>query len=140
MSAFPETPPFVKPIAQTCFLVTCSDGPNSAAPRLEHLAGHLEHVEKHWTRYITAGPVREPGGEALVGSIFLVLADTLEDAQELMNGDPYLTCGMYESVKYQVFSNSIGQYIGGKIWESVDAIRHRAAGGPTDDLSKGVAK
>ncbi len=140
MSDFPKNPPFVKPLSQTCFLVTCTDGPDSAGPRLEHLAGHLEHVEKYWTRYITAGPVRDPGGEALVGSIFLVLADSLEDAQDLMNGDPYLTCGMYESVKYQVFSNSIGQYIGGKIWESTDAIRHRAAGGPTDDLSKGVSK
>ncbi len=140
MTAFPESPPYVGRLEQNCFLVVCTDGPNSAEPRKVHLAGHLEHVEKNWTRYITAGPVREPGGEALVGSIFLVLADTLEEAKALMNGDPYITCGMYKTIKYQVFSNSIGQYIGGKIWESIEAISHRAAGGPTDDLSKGVSK
>ena len=28
--------------------------------------------------------------------------------------------------------------IGGKIWESAEAIAHRAAGGPTNDLSQGL--
>ena len=136
---FPQEPPHVSRLEQKCFLVTCRDGQGSAAPRAEHLAGHLHHVEAHWTRYVTAGPIREPGGEALVGSVFLVLAADLADANALMEGDPYITCGMYETIEYKEFSNSIGQYIGGKIWESVDAIAHRAAGGPTNDLSKGVA-
>ncbi|WOR15554.1 YciI family protein [Hyphomonas sp. FCG-A18] len=138
MTDFPATPPFVPRLEQTCYLVICRDGPGSAEPRKIHLKGHLDHVEANWTRYVTAGPIREPGGEALVGSIFLVLADTLEDAKALMNGDPYITCGMYETITYNEFSNSIGQYIGGKIWESAEAIAHRAAGGPSDDLSKGV--
>ena len=138
MSQFPQTPPFVPRLEQTCYLVICSDGPDSAEPRATHLKGHLDHVEKFWTRYVTAGPIREPGGEALVGSVFLVLADDLDDAKALMAGDPYITSGMYATITYNEFSNSIGQYIGGKIWESAEAIAHRAAGGPTDDITKGV--
>jgi len=138
MSQFPETPPFVPRPEKTCYLVICRDGPDSAEPRATHLKGHLDHVEKYWTRYVTAGPIREPGGEALVGSVFLVLADDLEEAKELMAGDPYITSGMYATITYNELSNSIGQYIGGKIWESAEAIAHRAAGGPTDDISKGV--
>lgn len=138
MTTLPETPPYVARLDKTCFLVICRDGPDSAEPRAKHLKGHLDHVETYWTRYVTAGPIREPGGEALVGSVFLVLADDLADAQALMEGDPYITCGMYETITYNEFSNSIGQYIGGKIWESADAIAHRAAGGPTEDLSKGL--
>ena len=138
MTTLPETPPYVARLDKTCFLVICHDGPDSAEPRAKHLKGHLDHVETYWTRYVTAGPIREPGGEALVGSVFLVLADDLADAQALMEGDPYITCGMYETITYNEFSNSIGQYIGGKIWESADAIAHRAAGGPTEDLSKGL--
>tara|TARA_X000001316_G_C917305_1_gene31527 strand:+ start:55 stop:453 length:399 start_codon:yes stop_codon:yes gene_type:complete len=126
------TPPKTVPrLDQPCFLVICRDGPDSAAPRVEHLKAHLDHVEKHWERYITAGPIRDPGEEALVGSIFLVLADSLEDAQTLMNGDPYLTCGMYESIEYKEFSNAIGRFMGGKTWESAEAVAHLAAGGPT---------
>ncbi len=138
MSNLPEIPPYVSRLEKTCFLVICRDGPDSAPPRATHLKGHLDHVEKYWTRYITAGPIREPGGDALVGSVFLVLADSLEDAKALMAGDPYITSGMYETITYNEFSNSIGQYIGGKIWESAEAIAHRAAGGPAADLSKGL--
>jgi hypothetical protein len=45
---------------------------------------------------------------------------------------------MYQHVEYTEFTNSIGQYIGGKIWESAEAIAHRAAGGPPKDQSKGL--
>lgn len=138
MSQFPETPPFVPRLEKTCYLVICSDDANSAEPRAVHLRGHLDHVEKYWTRYVTAGPIREPGGDALVGSVFLVLADDLDDAKALMAGDPYIISGMYKTITYNEFSNSVGQYIGGKIWESAEAIAHRAAGGPANDLSKGV--
>lgn len=138
MTNLPTTPPYVPRLDQTCYLVICRDGSGSAEPRAIHLKGHLDHVEKYWTRYVTAGPIRDPGGEALIGSVFLVLANDLADAKALMEGDPYVTCGMYETITYNEFSNSIGQYIGGKIWESAEAIAHRAAGGPTEDLSKGL--
>ena len=138
MSDLPEHPPYVPRLDKTCYLVICRDGPDSAEPRATHLKGHLDHVEKYWTRYVPAGPIREPGGEALVGSVFLVLADDLAEAKALMEGDPYVTCGMYETITYNEFSNSIGQYMGGKIWESAAAIAHRAAGGPASDLSKGL--
>lgn len=132
-------PPHVAKTSQTCFLIICRDAPGSASLRKEHLEGHLHHVEEHWRSYVTAGPIREPGGDALVGSVFLVLADTLEEAQTLMQGDPYITCGMYETIEYKEFTNSIGLFMGGKIWESADAIRHRAAGGPPEDVSKGLS-
>ncbi|MEM7327623.1 MAG: YciI family protein [Pseudomonadota bacterium] len=140
MTELPNAPPYVPRLDKTCFLVICRDGADSAEPRASHLKGHLDHVEKYWTRYVTAGPIREPGGEALIGSVFLVLAENLADAKALMEGDPYITCGMYQSITYNEFSNSIGQFIGGKIWESADAIAHRAAGGPTEDLSKGMSR
>lgn len=132
-------PPQVDRPEKTCFLVIGRDGPGSAGLRKEHLDGHLQHVEKNWCRYVTAGPIREPGGEALVGSVFLVFADSLEDAQTLMNGDPYITCGMYETVEYKEFTNAIGLFLGGKTWESADAVRHRAAGGPPAELAKGLS-
>lgn len=138
MTDLPSTPPYVPRLETPCYLVICRDGPGSAVPRATHLKGHLDHVETNWRRYVTAGPIREPGGEALVGSVFLVLADDLEDAKALMNGDPYITSGMYETITYNELSNSIGQFMGGKIWEDAEAIAHRAAGGPTGDLSKGL--
>ena len=133
-----DAPPFVPKPRQKCYLIICRDGPDAAQLRKKHLDGHLAHVEKHWRRYVTAGPIREPDSDPLVGSVFLLFADTLTDAQELMNGDPYISCGMYESIEYKEFNTSIGLFPGGKIWESADAVRHRAAGGPADDPSKSL--
>jgi len=130
--------PHVPRLEQACFLVLCRDRDGAGHLRAEHLDGHLSHVEANWTRYVTAGPIRNPGEDALVGSVFLVLADSLQAAEELMNQDPYITCGLYQSVEYKEFSNSIGLFLGGRIWESRDAIRHRAAGGPPGDLSRGL--
>lgn len=135
-----DPPPHVKKPEGNCYLVICRDGPGAADLRSEHLDGHLEHVERHWTRYVTAGPLREPGGEALVGSLFLVMGTSLEEIQALMQADPYLSCGMYETVEYKEFTNSIGLFLGGRIWESREAIRHRAAGGPSGDVSKGLTR
>jgi len=127
MTACPTVPRDPSP----AFIFLCWDGPDAAGPRAEHLDGHLAHVEANWERYVVAGPMREPGGEELIGSTFIVLAETPEDAWDLMNGDPYVTCGMYDAIDIRELTLSIGQFMGGKIWPSADAIRHRAAGGPS---------
>lgn len=124
--------PVVPRLKEKCFLVVCRDGPDAHSQRERELDGHLRHVEQNWRSYVTAGPIREPGGDHIIGSVFLVLAETLDDVQTLMNGDPYFTCGMYETIDYTEFTNSIGRFIGGKIWSDIDAIRHRATGGPTN--------
>lgn len=124
--------PVAPRIKDPCFLVICRDGPDAAGPRATHLDGHLQHVEKHWRSYVTAGPMRDPGGDNIIGSVFLVLAGSVDDAKSIMAGDPYIRCGMYASIEYAEFTNSIGLFVGGKIWESADAIRHRAAGGPSN--------
>ena len=124
-----DAPPTAPRQVSPCFLFTCKDGPDSGPLRAEHLDGHLAHVEKHWQRYVVAGPIRNPGEKTLMGSVFLVFADTVDDAWALMKGDPYVTCGMYETVEVQDLTLSIGQFVGGKIWESAAAIRHLAAGG-----------
>ena len=127
-----NTPPVVPRLKERCFLVICRDGADAAESRRRHLDGHLRHVEKHWRSYITAGPIRAPGGEEIIGSVFLVLSESLDAAKALMNGDPYISSGLYQSIEYAEFTNSIGLFPGGKIWDDVDSIRHRAAGGPVD--------
>lgn len=46
----------------------------------------------------------------------------------LMEGDPYFTCGLYETVEIFDQTLAIGRYLGGKIWESAQAVRARTAG------------
>lgn len=127
--------PTVSRYPTPCFMVLCLDGPDAPQLRARDLDGHLHHVEKHWRRYVVAGPLREPGGEALVGSMLLVLGEDEADVMALMRHDPYMTNGQYMSVTVRHFTQSIGLFLGGKIWADADSIRHRAAGGPADAAS-----
>lgn len=125
--------PTVKRPQTPCFLLLAhdvEDTDRAARLRAEHLDGHLTHVETHWRRYVTAGPIRRPGEARITGSSFLVLAKDETDARALMDGDPYFTSGLYGRVEVYAQTLAVGEYLGGKTWESADAVRHLAAGGP----------
>jgi uncharacterized protein len=123
------SPPVVARQAKPTFLFVCKDGPDAPRLRALHLAGHLKHVEDNWHNYVTAGPLRAPGSTAIHGSSLIVIADDLDAAWAIMNGDPYFTTGLFKSVEVHDMTMSIGIYPGGKIWESFEAIAHRANGG-----------
>jgi uncharacterized protein YciI len=116
----------------------CFDGPDAAALRTRDLDGHLAHVEAHWQRYLIAGPTRAPGEAALNGSLFLIHADSLDDAWAIMRQDPYFANGQYERVEARRFSPSIGTAIGGKTWTSAESLRDRSSGsapGPSTETN-----
>jgi uncharacterized protein YciI len=132
--------PTVTRPATPCFLVIghdIEDAGDAARLRAEHLDGHLAHVEAHWRRYVTAGPIRTPGETRITGSSFLVLAADEADARRLMEADPYFTCGLYARVEVYAQTLAIGAYLGGKTWASADAVRHLAAGGPAAGAARG---
>lgn len=124
-----SNPPTVPRQTQPTFLFVCKDGPTAPEKRLEHLAGHLAHVEAYWQSYVTAGPLKAPDSPKIHGSCLIVCADDVEAAWAIMRGDPYFTCDMFESVEVHDMTMSIGLYPGGKIWESLDSVRERANGG-----------
>lgn len=120
-----------------CFLVICWDGLDSVELCVKYFKGYFDYVEIYWICYVMVGFICEFGGEVLVGLVFLVFVDDFVDVQVLMEGDLYIICGMYEMIIYNEFFNLIGQYIGGKIWESVDVIVYWVVGGLIEDLLKG---
>lgn len=91
------------------------DGPDSAAKRNAHLAGHLRYVETHWRAYALAGPLLNQEG-AMIGSLFLVRAAMQAEADALMAQDPYMTCGLYARVETSQFRPAAGDMIGGITW------------------------
>ena len=123
-----DPPPTVPRLEARTFLVIAKDGPDAARLRRRDLAGHLAHVEANWRRYILAGPFRPPGETAICGSYFLVYAKDTGELDALMRGDPYFTNGQYATVETFDSVASIGAFMGGKIWESAEAISNRAAG------------
>lgn len=119
--------PTVPRIDSKVFLVLCHDGEGSSEIRERELDGHLEYVEKHIDEYLVAGPLREPGETPLVGSFFLVAAESADAARSIVSADPYVKSGMYREIVVKAAVPAGGRLMGGVIWESADAIRDKAS-------------
>ena len=104
------------------WMFTCLDGPKTAPLRAKHLFGHLDHIEGNNEIYRVAGPMRSGPEGDIVGSFFIVEADTEADAWEKMKGDPYIESGMYETITVHHFTPACGALLGGVIWDQ-DEIR-----------------
>lgn len=104
------------------YMFICTDGPETKKPREAHLFGHLDHIEANNNAYRVAGPFRDDENGEIIGSFFLVNADSKEAAWDIMRGDPYISSNMYASVTCQHFMPACGEWMGGVIWDQ-DEIR-----------------
>ena len=81
------------------------------------LAARPEHVERlkalvSQGRLIVAGPnpaidSSDPGDAGFTGSIIIAEFDSLQDAQDWADADPYILTGVYDSVEVKPFNQAL---------------------------------
>jgi uncharacterized protein YciI len=79
------------------FALVAIDTPNSVERRLAIRPEHLKHLEALGDKLFLAGPFLNEKEEG-VGSIVIVEADSLEEAREMLNRDPFVREGLFEQV------------------------------------------
>ncbi len=81
------------------------DGPDGATLRNQHRERHLAHVEKldRAGRIVMAGPIRDDANECSIGAVIVFEAADLQDARDLVDSDPYVAGGVFESVTVRPF-------------------------------------
>lgn len=78
------------------FAVICRDRPGALQTRIDTRAAHLGWLqEKDLVRM--AGPLIENG--EMRGSLIVIEADGLDEAQQWAAGDPYRAAGLFASVE-----------------------------------------
>ncbi len=114
----------VPKLDQATYMFTCMDGPDTGPLRLEHLEGHLVHIENNNEKYRVAGPMRKDSGGDIAGSFFLIAADSEAQAWDIMRGDPYIESGMYASITVHHIVPACGAWMGGVIWDRETLIKN----------------
>jgi hypothetical protein len=128
--AVPKTPVSrVTRLSEGAFAFWCADGPNAAELRRRHLEAHLAFVETNHDRYLAAGPMRRDGEQRLCGSLIVVVAESESDARRFVEGDPYFSEGVFESVECRRLTPAAGRWLGGVIWKDAHELRALADGG-----------
>lgn len=87
------------------YAVIGRDKPGHLQTRLDTRAAHLAHIEKTGIVRM-AGPLLE-GGQ-MCGSLIVLEADSLAEAEAWAAGDPYRAAGLFETVTVIEWKKVIG--------------------------------
>ena len=92
------------------YAIIASDIENTLDKRLTARPDHLQRLEalKNEGRLVLAGPhpaidSNDPGEAGFTGSLVVAEFDTLEDAQNWADADPYIKAGVYDQVIVKPF-------------------------------------
>ena len=92
------------------YIILAKDKPGSLAARIASRPAHLARLDEliQLSRLKIAGPMpavdsENPGEAGFVGSLLIVSFNTLDDARDWANQDPYFAAGVYQSVEIYPF-------------------------------------
>ncbi len=97
------------------YLIFLEDLPGSAAPRAEKLGAHLSFVESNLDRILVAGPRIATAGQ-MIGSVYIIEAENLDDARAFLQQDPYWHAKVWREPQISGFSGVAGKWVGGVNW------------------------
>ena len=87
------------------YVIYAEDVENSLATRMEARPAHLERISAlvNEGRVLVAGPTpaidsEDPGAAGFTGSLIIAQFESLQDAQEWAQADPYVSAGVFKSV------------------------------------------
>lgn len=92
------------------YMISSTDVADSLPRRLPVRPQHIERLKalQNQGRLVLAGPLpavdsNEPGDAGFSGSLVVAEFDSLQDAEDWANADPYVAAGVYASVLVKPF-------------------------------------
>jgi hypothetical protein len=84
------------------YALIAHDKPNALQRRLDTRPDHLKHLESLGDKLVLAGPFLDEQGN-MVGSIVIVEADSLVEAEAALREDPFVINGVFDSMTIKPF-------------------------------------
>lgn len=89
------------------YVLICEDKPDSLELRLANREDHLAFIGTQGDRVHLAGPMLSDDGEGMVGSLFIIDADSIDEVQAMNADDPYTLAGLFARVTIRPFRQVI---------------------------------
>jgi len=93
------------------FAVHALDRKGALPARLEHYAAHRAYVESadlHGVAVVLSGPLQSADGETMIGSLFIIAAETQKAVEAFAQADPFQTAGVWGQVSITRFHKRKG--------------------------------
>jgi len=81
------------------FVIHCLDHPGAYPRRLEHYEAHRAYLAQAPVKVVLAGPLLNEIGNTRLGSLLVVEAGSLQEAQTFSDGDPFRRLNVWASVR-----------------------------------------
>ncbi len=87
------------------FAMIARDGPDGLSLRKKFHNEHVAHVSalNDAGRIVLAGPLKDDDNENSIGAVIVFEAADLEAARRIVDQDPYVTAGVFESLTVNAF-------------------------------------
>ena len=80
------------------YVIHALDKPGRTQTRLDNYADHKSYISSASIKTLVSGPLLDDDGETMIGSFFLVEADSREDVIRFNAADPFARIGLWQSV------------------------------------------
>jgi uncharacterized protein YciI len=100
-------------------VVRCSDREDGDVSQMREasVSGHPSRLVKATVDHIAmAGPLKDPSGNRIVGSLPAYRTDGLEQAKAWLGGDPCARCGIWVELEWSRLVLVAGSLVGGVTW------------------------
>ncbi len=91
------------------------DSSEGAQLRALHLAEHLAFIETQMAIIRIAGPWLNDAG-AMIGSMFVIEAESLPAARAWIAADPYTRANVWRRIDVHGYRAAAGTWVGGRNW------------------------
>jgi uncharacterized protein YciI len=85
------------------YIIHCLDKPNSVEKRLAHYDAHKAYLSSPSVKIVISGPLLEDDNETMIGSCFLVEADTLAEVHVFNRNDPFHKADLWGQISIRPF-------------------------------------
>ena len=89
------------------YVLICEDKPDSEALRLANREDHLRWVGTKSAAIKLAGPMLSDDGEHMLGSLFIIEAESADAVRAFNADDPYTKAGLWGNVVVRPFRQVI---------------------------------
>jgi uncharacterized protein YciI len=91
------------------FCFHCRDGEDGGRLRAIHRPAHLDFIHANADHFVIVGPLKRADG-LIIGSLLIVKAPDEAAARDILAHDPYLTGGVWQSIRLDEFSPLLGDW------------------------------
>jgi len=89
------------------YVIHALDKPGRTQTRLDNYADHKSYISSASIKTLVSGPLLDDDGETMIGSFFLVEADSREDVIRFNAADPFARIGLWQSVSIHAFNKRV---------------------------------